>query len=260
MRFARSLIDPRTVARQLVALFGARLVGQLAGYQDPRISYRWVRPTGTTPAAEALRRLYSAHRIWSEVRETRTQEQTSAWFLAPHPLLDDGQPLQFMLDNRFAQVSSAAAWSPRLAQRPDVASGRQPITTALWHEPSLVPILEVARVITDRFGALTAAIVAGEQNPKIAYRWVKNEGKLPTGEPARRLYSLYRTLIALHSFLPRATADVWFLAANPSLDERSPLEAARAGDLHDVADAANHLLTALHRARGNDRSGLNVAR
>lgn len=256
---ARSLLDPHDLTRRLVALHGARVVGRLAGYQDPKIAYRWLRPSGSVPSNEALRRLYAAHRIWSEVRGQRTHEQALAWFLAPHPLLNEQQPLQLMIDGGFSDVSAVTA----LPQHPPfhhprihsaASSSVKPTSsigpiTALWHEASLLPLREVAKAITSRFGARMAASIAGESNPKVAYRWARNEGKLPVGESARRLYAMCRVVISFDASVTEPIARAWFRAANPSLDELSPLDAAREGKFHAITHAADQFLLALNYAR-----------
>lgn len=253
IRFARSLIDPHELTRQLVALHGARIVSQLAGYSDPKIAYRWSRPTGSVPGDEALRRLYAAHRIWLELRGGRSHDQAIAWLLAPHPQLAEQQPLQLMIQGQFSAVAAAVAAVPPLPLRRSGSHSSARVAVgpiaARWHEATLVPMRDVVTVITTRFGARAAAAIAGEPNPKVAYRWIRNEGKLPSGEAARRLYAMYRVILALDEFVPDPVARAWFLAANPSLSERSPLDAAREGSFQAIARAADQFLLALYRAR-----------
>lgn len=250
--FIDSLIEPGQLARQLNAIFGAATTGKLAGYADPKIAYRWARANGPKPAREALRRLYAASRIWSEVRGERSHAQAAAWFVAPHPELDEQQPLDLMMQGRFAEVSEVSALNDASpATRLKSATTDIAAVTALWHEASLRPLLDVVKTLAERFGAPSVSLLAGESNPKAAYRWLKNEGTLPSGEAAGSLYGIFRVVIALDDVLPASTARAWFLAANRALDERSPLEAASNGDIRDLLMAADRLLFALNQVRNN---------
>ncbi|GAA3875908.1 hypothetical protein GCM10022381_18240 [Leifsonia kafniensis] len=158
-----------------------------------------------------------------------------------------------MVEDRFSEVAAAVAIVPQLPLRRSGSHSSARVAvgpiTARWHESSLVPIREVATALTNRFGARTTAAIAAEDNPKIAYRWVRNEGRPPSGEAARRLYAMYRVIGALEEFVTEPVARAWFLAANPSLSERSPLDAAREGHFQSIARAADQFLLALYRAR-----------
>lgn len=221
------------------------MVGRLAGYSDPRIAYRWARPEGNTPAPEALRRLYATQRIWNDVRDTHSTQQTAAWFLAAHPLLQEAQPLQLMLDDRFVEVArvarvTSAVYRPRNGAESQLATGS-------WHSASLVPSHVAAQSVTRFLGAANTARVTGEHNLKVAYRWVKSSGTPPQGESARRLYLMHRVLVSLTACLPPESVRAWLVAANPALAERSPLEVATADGLHLVVAAADQLVGALTR-------------
>lgn len=247
-----SLSQPGELARQLNAVFGAPTTGRLAGYRDPKIAYRWARPDGPVPAREALRRLYASSRIWSEVTSERTHGGAVAWFVAPHPALGGEQPLELMMQGRFAEVSAVTGYcheSPAVqlkSAESDVID-----VTGLWHEASLQPILTVVRTLAERFGAPTVALLAGENNSKAAYRWVKNEGRLPTGEAAQKVYGVYRAVIALDEIFPAPSVQAWFVAANRTLGERSPVDVARDGDARSFIDAADRLLFPLNQVRKN---------
>lgn len=247
-----ALIEPSALARQLNGVFGAPITGRLAGYQDPKIAYRWARTNGSVPAEPALRRLYAAARIWSEVTATRSHTQAIAWFVAPHPQLDERQPLEMMIQDRYADVADVAHHHDLApAVRLSAATTEISDVTALWHDASLAPLLYVVRALAERFGAPSVSLFAGCTNAKAAYRWVKNEGKLPAGEGARLLYGVYRVVVALEEALTPPIARAWFFAANRALDERSPLDAAREGNVQELIHAANRLLSALNPVRNS---------
>jgi uncharacterized protein (DUF2384 family) len=247
-----TLSHPGELARQLNAVFGAPITGRLAGYRDPKIAYRWARPDGPVPAREALRRLYASSRIWSEVTSERSHGGAVAWFVAPHPALEGEQPLELMMQGRFAEASAVTAYchdSPAVQLKSSPADVLR--VTGLWHEASLQPILSVIRTLAERFGAPTVALLAGESNSKAAYRWVKNEGRLPTGEAAQKIYGVYRAVIALDEIFPAPSVHAWFVAANRTLGERSPVDVARDGDAQSFIDAADRLLFPLNQVRKN---------
>jgi hypothetical protein len=248
---AVSLVEPHELSRRLLALFGPRAVAGFAGRLDPKVAYRWSRPSGPVPAHEALRRLYASYRLWLQAGVGREHGRALAWFLAPHPLLGESQPTELMIDGRFEEVAAAIAAEPASPLRR--TGGYSPGSSATvsitdsWHEASLEPLRTVVTAIADLFGARATSMISGESNPKIAYRWVRNEGTLPTGDSARRLYAMYRVLLAVGEFTPSPMMRAWFLAANPSLRERSPLEAACAGGFPAVGHAADQFLVALVR-------------
>lgn len=248
--FLDTLSEPGELTRQLNAVFGAPATGKLAGYQDPKIAYRWARPDGPTPAREALRRLYAANRIWAEVTRGRSHGSATAWFVAPHPALNDQQPLELMMQGQFAEVSAVTAFagvSPAVQLKQSTADIAE--VTTLWHEESLVPLLDVIRTLAERFGAPSVALLAGESNSKAAYRWVKNEGRLPSGDAARRIYGIYRAVIALDEVFPAPSVQAWFVAANQALGERSPLDVVRDGDAQSLIETADRLLLPLNQVR-----------
>lgn len=247
-----ALAEPRELARQLNAVFGAPITGRLAGYQDPKIAYRWARNDGPKPAREALRRLYASSRIWSEVTKDRSYPQATAWFQAPHPELQGQQPIALMMQGRFAEVSAVAEYlheSP--ATKLKQATSDVVAVTELWHEASLAPLLEVVRILAERFGAPSVALLARETNSKAAYRWVKNEGRLPSGDAAIRIYGVYRAVVALDEIFPTPSVQAWFVAANRTLDELSPIDVARNGDAQSFIKAADRLLFPLNQVRKN---------
>lgn len=247
-----ALAEPRELARQLNAVFGAPITGTLAGYRDPKIAYRWARNDGPKPAREALRRLYASSRIWSEVTKDRSYPQATAWFQAPHPELQGQQPIALMMQGRFAEVSAV---TPRRHTSPAIqlkqATSDVVAMTELWHEASLLPLLEVIQILAERFGAPTVALLAGETNSKAAYRWVKNEGRLPSGDAAMRIYGVYRAVLALDEIFPAPSVRAWFLAANRTLGELSPVDVARNGDAQSFIEAADRLLFPLNEIRNN---------
>lgn len=246
------LAEPRELTRQLNAVFSAPITSKLAGYQDPKIAYRWARTDGPKPAREALRRLHASNRIWSEVAAHRSYAQATAWFQAPHPALDGKQPVALMMQNRFAEVSAVSAFqneSPASLLKRSKTDVDE--VTALWHEASLAPLLDVIKFLAERFGAPSVVLLAREANTKAVYRWIRNEGRLPSGAAAMSLYGVYRAVIALDDIFPAASVQAWIVAANRSLGELSPLDVARNGDAQSFIDAADRLLFPINQVRNN---------
>lgn len=110
-----------------------------------------------------------------------------------------------------------------------------------WLSRSLIEIREVVRELTAVLGAPVISDLAGQKDKKIAYRWVHADGPLPRAEAQRRLYAFYRVWLRVGSQIGQSLAVAWFTAGHPTLGERSPLDAFKAGEVQAVSAAADEL-------------------
>jgi hypothetical protein len=238
---SRSLIDIDEVVRQLGGVFGPPSVAALAGQRDRKIAYRWARVDGPRPNLPAQQRLYAVYRLWLGLLDARDHTIASAWFFAADPLLGERSPLALLCEGQIAPVATAATTFAADRKR----SGR----IADWHEASLIAPRSLVRDSMSFFGAATTAAFAGETDRKIAYRWVRPGGALPSAEAQRRLSAIHRVRLALTAVGSEPMARAWFVAANPLLGERMPLTAAKEGRLVELVAAADNLLVTLRAVR-----------
>lgn len=99
-------------------------------------------------------------------------------------------------------------------------------------------IREIVRQLNSALGATLVAALAGSKDPKISYKWARTDGAEPRPEAQTRLQLAHRASAAVSSVEGGHVARLWFISANPWLDEISPIEAIRDMRAEDVVDAA----------------------
>lgn len=105
-------------------------------------------------------------------------------------------------------------------------------------EVTRLDIHEVVRRLNSHLGATAVAALAGSRDSKLPYRWAKADGPEPNTAAQERLRAAHRAWIVVADAESDHVARVWFLGANPLLDEESPVLALRADRIKDVLDAA----------------------
>jgi hypothetical protein len=99
-------------------------------------------------------------------------------------------------------------------------------------------IREIVRQLNSALGATLVAALAGSKDPKISYRWARTDGPEPRPEAQARLQLAHRAWTAVSSVEGEHVARLWFVGANPWLDEVSPIEAIKGMRAKDVMGAA----------------------
>jgi hypothetical protein len=100
-------------------------------------------------------------------------------------------------------------------------------------------IHETTRQLVSHLGPTLVAILAGSKDSKLPHRWSQATGPEPRIETRKRLMAAHRAWLALSASENDYIARNWFIGANPRLDERSPAEALRAGDIAEVMAAVD---------------------
>ncbi|BCW77894.1 MULTISPECIES: hypothetical protein [unclassified Arthrobacter] len=86
-------------------------------------------------------------------------------------------------------------------------------------------IREIVRQLNSGLGATLVAALAGGKDSKISYRWARMDGPEPRPEAQARLQLAHRAWTAVSSVEGEHVTRLWFVGANPWLDEVSPIEA-----------------------------------
>lgn len=99
-------------------------------------------------------------------------------------------------------------------------------------------IREVVRQLNAALGATLVAALAGSKDPRISYKWARENGPEPKPAAVQRLLLAHRAWIAVSTNEGEHVARLWFIGANPWLDEVSPIEAIANMESRKVMDAA----------------------
>jgi hypothetical protein len=83
------------------------------------------------------------------------------------------------------------------------------------------------------------AYVAGVQDGKTVTRWASGEiSEIRDFQVEQRLRATYEIVLLMLNFDSPGTIRAWFLGMNPHLDDASPADTVRNGDLQDALQAA----------------------
>lgn len=99
-------------------------------------------------------------------------------------------------------------------------------------------IREIVRQLNSALGATLVASLVGSKDPKISYRWARTDGPEPRAKALARLQLAHRAWTAVSSAEGEDVARLWFVGANPWLDEMSPIEAIKDMRAKEVMAAA----------------------
>ena len=86
-------------------------------------------------------------------------------------------------------------------------------------------IREVVRQLNTALGATLVAALTGSKDPRISYKWARENGPEPKPAAVQRLLLAHRAWIAVSTNEGEHVARLWFIGANPWLGEVSPIEA-----------------------------------
>lgn len=103
-------------------------------------------------------------------------------------------------------------------------------------------IQETTRQLVSHLGPTAVSFLAGSKNSKQSHRWAKPDAPEPLQPARERLLTAHRIWTAIATTESDYVARNWFIAANPRLDEETPLSAIRNGDLRLALAAAEAFL------------------
>ncbi len=101
-------MDIHDLVRVLNENLGPTIVQTIAGVQDRTMPSRWAKPDGPTPRIEAQRKLRLGFQVWSTLATSQGPHIALAWLVGANPRLDENLPLQYIVDERAAEVLGAA--------------------------------------------------------------------------------------------------------------------------------------------------------
>lgn len=103
-------------------------------------------------------------------------------------------------------------------------------------------IREVVRQLNAALGATLVAALTSSKDPRISYKWARENGPEPKPAAVQRLLLAHRAWIAVSTNEGEHVARLWFIGANPWLDEISPIEAISNLESKKVMNAAQAMI------------------
>lgn len=103
-------------------------------------------------------------------------------------------------------------------------------------------IREVVRQLNSALGATLVAALSGSKDPRISYKWARENGPEPKPAAVQRLLLAHRAWIAVSTNEGEHVARLWFIGANPWLGEVSPIEAIANMESKKVMAAAQAMI------------------
>jgi hypothetical protein len=103
-------------------------------------------------------------------------------------------------------------------------------------------IREITRRLNGCLGGTLVASLAGAKDTKASYRWAREDGPQPRPEAIKRLTFAYEQWWKVAEAEGEHVARMWFIGANPWLDNDTPVNAIREGRLKEVGYAAQAMV------------------
>lgn len=99
-------------------------------------------------------------------------------------------------------------------------------------------VSDAASLLQDLLSQRITAFIT-HKDSKTVSRWVNGEStEIRDKETERRLRTAYEIALLLLAHDSPQTVKAWFISMNPQLDDASPAEVLREGELRDVVSAA----------------------
>ncbi|WP_245933265.1 hypothetical protein [Arthrobacter livingstonensis] len=98
------------------------------------------------------------------------------------------------------------------------------------------------RQLNSGLGATLVAALTGSKDPRISYKWARDTGPEPRPDAVQRLLLAHRAWIAVSTNEGEHVGRLWFIGANPWLDESSPIEAISNLESKKVMKAAQAMI------------------
>ena len=115
----------------------------------------------------------------------------------------------------------------------------EPLAQRIHRESTQASISEIARLLQEVLSRRLTAYVAGVQDGKTVTRWASGEiSEIRDFQVEQRLRATYEIVLLMLNFDSPGTIRAWFLGMNPHLDDASPADTVRNGDLQDALQAA----------------------
>lgn len=103
--------------------------------------------------------------------------------------------------------------------------------------PAEYTVQQIATFLNENLGPKLTAFMVDKDTQTVA-RWAKGKQNPPQVEVERRLRAAFQVFSVINQEDSRHVARAWFVGMNPQLDDRSPAEAIREGDVRAVMVAA----------------------
>ncbi len=116
-------------------------------------------------------------------------------------------------------------------------------TAGQFAETTRMPISELVRRLNAALGPTLVSTLAGSKDVKAAIRWAKPSTDRISTRFETNLRLAYRALTAISQTENAHVARAWFIAANPALDEDTPVQAIREGRHRQVVAAFTAVVT-----------------
>ncbi|MFC8599776.1 hypothetical protein [Isoptericola sp. NPDC057191] len=100
--------DIHDLVRTLNQNVGPTIVQTIAGVKDRTLPSKWAKPDGPTPRPDAQRRLRLGFQVWWTINSAQGRNVALAWLVGANPLLGENLPLQYIVDEKAADVLGAA--------------------------------------------------------------------------------------------------------------------------------------------------------
>jgi hypothetical protein len=119
----------------------------------------------------------------------------------------------------------------------------QQATLQAHRDATTAPISEIARFLQEVLSRRLTAYITGVGDGKTVSRWANGEvTEIRDNEVEKRLRAAYEIVRLLLTGDAAQTVKAWFIGLNPELDDVSPAEAIRGGQLKESLAAARAFL------------------
>jgi len=109
----------------------------------------------------------------------------------------------------------------------------------IHRQATTASISEIARFLQEVLSRRLTAYIAGVQDGKTVTRWANGEvTEIREMGTEQRLRASYEIVLLMLMHDSPLTVRAWFIGMNPDLDEVSPADTIRAGNLKDALQAA----------------------
>jgi len=122
------------------------------------------------------------------------------------------------------------------------SAAKDPAPDAAYQRTIRFGIREITRRLNGCLGGTLVASLAGSKDTKASYRWAKEDGPQPRPEAIKRLTFAYEQWWKVAEAEGEHVARLWFIGANPWLDNDTPVNAIREGRYKGVSNAAQALV------------------
>lgn len=114
------------------------------------------------------------------------------------------------------------------------------LSQRIHRQASAASINEIARLLQEVLSRRLTAYIAGVQDGKTVTRWATGEvTEIRDFEVEQRLRAAYEIVLLLLTVDAPSTIRAWFIGMSPELDDNSPADALRDGNLKGAMQSAH---------------------